>query len=263
MIKSGLKKLREKKWYEKQDYSARKTFGSVLQLPDEYFLPSKVLNQGSSQKCTAYASCAIQEGQEKISFDPDDYYFQEGITAGKQSDNGYDLRVCMKTCVRYGIKPLNSDNGKAEDFKEESYFRVDNPLTPMDLYDECKQAIYSAKEEKKTICTGGDWRSEWNSPDGIIPNKYSSSGSGHCVKICGWKKINGVEYLIVQNSYGTNFGDRGFNYFPREVINKEFTYGSFLWREKGENIQTMSKLIALLIQLKSLYEALLKLCGIK
>ena len=262
MIRDGLKPLRQKKWYEKQDFSHKLTFGSLdlSQLPEEYLLVSNILNQGFSFKCTAYASNAIQESQHGISFDPEWFFFQEGQVNGEISDTGYDLRTCCETGVKRGFKPM--DGNDPNPYKESSYFRIDNPFSSTDLFDEIRIGMYLAREEKKCVITGVGWRDTWFSADGIIPINGGNITSGHCIKIAGWTKINGIEYLVVQNSYGSGFGKNGLNYFPREVVNRDFTYGSFLWRTQNEQVQTMSRLVALLIQLRDLYIQLLKLCGI-
>jgi len=198
-MKQGLLPLKEKRFWEKKDFSHKATFGSLdlSQLPKESILSSTILNQGFTNKCTAFASCAIQESEHNQPFDPDWYYFQEGLVNGQHSETGYDLRTCMKAGVKRGFKPLNG--GIPDDFKEASYFRIDDPYNSTDLFDDIRVALWIAKDEKKTLCAGVNWRSNWNSPDGIIPSTDGSYTGGHCIKICGFTEINGVQYLIIQN----------------------------------------------------------------
>jgi hypothetical protein len=260
MVRIGLLPLKEKKFWEKQDYSHKKTFGSfdVSQLPTKYSLASEILNQGSSYKCTAYASCAIQASQHGKKFDPDWFYFQEGIVNGEHSETGYDLRTPMKTGCKKGFRVLGVKDSENE-YKEYNYFRVDDPLNSTDLFDDIRVAMWLAKEEKKCANAGVDWQSSWSS---IITTIGNQSG-GHDIDISGWDTIDGVPYLEIQNSYGTSFGKDGLNYISREVVNNMFKYGVFMWRSPQETVKTMSRLVALLVQLRDIYIQLLKLCGLK
>jgi hypothetical protein len=55
------------------------------------------------------------------------------------------------------------------------------------------------------------------STNGIIrlPNiKLERLLGGHCVALVGFKKINNQNYIIFQNSWGTQWGDKGLGYLP-------------------------------------------------
>ena len=57
-----------------------------------------------------------------------------------------------------------------------------------------------------------------------MPNKSSESLLGyHCMLIMGWKTIKGIEYMIVKNSYGKEFGDNGYLYIPMDFIGRHVT----------------------------------------
>jgi len=73
---------------------------------------------------------------------------------------------------------------------------------------------------------GVEWAWDMDSP--IIPDDISQ-GSGHAIYCLGWKRINGQDYLVIQNSYGST-GDNGKYYLPRKVIDKYVkTYGAFMF----------------------------------
>lgn len=69
----------------------------------------------------------------------------------------------------------------------------------------------------------GRWFSEWTDPaKDIVPTHYDNFVGWHAYLFIDWCIIDGIEYLIAQNSYGPDAGDNGFLYFPREVVNREF-----------------------------------------
>ena len=248
--KYGLQPLKKKTIGEvirgKIDYSHSKTFGAfdIKQLPDEYMLVSDILDQGSLPHCTAYASCAIQESQHGIKFDPEDFYEAEGVINGKVQDFGYDMRVAMKTGKEYGFKPLSG--GNPTDYQEGGYFDIDGPY---DLFDNIRVALWLAREEKKTAQLGTMWYEEWeNTPNGIIDESIiAKTPIGlHDIKGAGWKTINGILYIVIQNSWGKNNGDGGLYYFSRTIVNKEFKEGHFLWRTKGEIVKTQLRILELM-----------------
>ena len=215
---------------DKRDFSHKKTYGvfDLSQLPDEYILPSIILDQKLSYKCTAFSSCAYQDAQEGIGFDPDWFYAKEGEIEGEVSEYGYSLRTALKTGVKAGFKPLiRQDNNNM--YLEDSFFAVDCN------FDAIRIALWLARAEKRSCLAGTMWFSEWTyTQGGIIPETYSEPVGLHAIVIKGWKKINGITYLIIQNSYGTSVGDNGLHYFPKNVVNKEFKQGLFMWREKPD-----------------------------
>lgn len=251
MFKGGLKKLP----FDIRDsrYNHEKVFGvSAEPMPDRYLLPSTILDQDGTYHCTAYASCAIQESQEKIQFDPEWFYKQIGFIAGKYSDYGYSLRDALLTGVKKGFKPLVGMEIDAEKYKEGGFYWI----TGTDLFLKVKQAMWRAKNELKTALGGTGWYDNWTlSQNGIVKEGIDFVGL-HAVSIKGWDKIDGKEYLVIQNSYGTQYGNKGFFYFPKEVFNKTFTQGLGVWRSVSEEqqitklnilLETLYKLINLIV----------------
>lgn len=252
-FKEGLKPLKK----DKRDWSHHLTFGatSTKALPENYSLISTILDQGASYKCTAYSSCAVAESQFGKQFDPEWFYEQEGIVNGEVSETGYDLRTAMKTGCKAGFKPLNG-NSPEDYYKEDSFFSVDGTF---DTFDNIRMAMFMAQDENRCVEGGVMWKDEWtNAPKGIVEEGVNQVG-GHAIKIAGWKTINGIPYLIVQNSYGKSLGDNGLFYFPREVVNKDFgKYGLFCWRYKptNETIRTISGILDLITKVLNLLSKL-------
>lgn len=248
---------------DKRDYSHHKTFGSipVSQLPEEYLLLSTVLNQGATEDCSAFSSCAVAESQFGASFDPIQFYASEGIEAGAVSNDGYDMRTTMATAVDQGFVPVA---GGAVS-KEGGYFIIDGLN---DLFDNIRIALAVAEGDKMAAECGTMWYQEWTDcENGVIPTTYSAATGLHAIKFAGWTKVkrdgtplpalpNGDPYGCIQNSYGTGVGDNGIYYFPRSVVNKEFTEGHYLWRTISEQISIQTQYVGILKALVNLYKIL-------
>lgn len=253
----GLQPLKRKTFLElvkgKTDYSHHKTFGSapLAGLPDKYLLVSPILNQGQLFQCTAYSACATQSSQHGIEFDTQWFFDQEGQVAGKTNPFGYDLRVEMSTGCKAGFKPLLG--GNPTDYVEGSYFAVDGPY---DLFDNIRSAMWQSQNEKKCVIAGTMWYSDWNFQSVVRPGQYPTGL--HAIKIAGWETINDIPYLVVQNSFGRDYGDLGLYYFSREMTNKYLKEGTYLWRTKQEVAQTQSAILTLMYQILQLISGLFK-----
>jgi hypothetical protein len=234
-----------------RDYSAAKTFGEVapLDLPDSYALsPLSVKDQDGTDFCTAYAACALAEAQDSTELSPE-WFFSRYGQPGKY---GASLRQAAKAAVKDGFLPKKeapySVSEKERDFlanefnwppalallaapyKKKKYFRVDYRFSP---FDAAKQALWQYRGQNCAILTGCSWREEWQQASGgYIPRSYGSYGVLHAFAIVGFKSNRdgaSEDYLIVQNSYGAQIGDGGLFYFPKEVVNREFTEPMYMF----------------------------------
>lgn len=222
-------------------------FPKLEELPREYLgsEPLEIKNQGSDDSCTGQASAAVSEDQEGVILSP--YYtFAKGkMISGDIEGFGLDLRDICKAAVKYGFLEKQDDPGdlprdgalidptldeKAAIHRKGSYLSVGGNF---DLFDAFRTVIWAMRDEKRSIITGCTWKNIWTySSNGIIPKFDLDKGAfGHAFKIKGWKEINGEPYLIAQLSQGTGVGDEGLFYFPRSVVNKEFTYGAFTFSD--------------------------------
>jgi len=116
-----------------------------------------------------------------------------------------------------------------------SYFAVDGPY---DMFDNMRSVMWKNLPEKRSIVTGVKWRGSWSAlKDGMIPEDTDPNerGSGHAIKIFGQKKCkDGSIRLVAQLSDNTFIGDKGLYYFPRSVVNREFTYGAFTFQDMNQ-----------------------------
>lgn len=244
-IKSGLK-LKPR---DKRNFSLKKhlpTFGALsddlLSLGDSLnrtLLP--VGDQGTTSQCTAYASAYAIAYRDNILKSPDYQYAKECEVNGVFTPDGIDASTTMKAGLIYGAlnidkvpstiipnnvtfngnwnnwpKYLDTDAGKN---RQESYFEVDGHY---DVFDNIRVALKDSLKDNSVVHCFGEWFWEWqNVPNGIAPFPKNFSGF-HTYLIVDYKTINGIPYLIGHLSQGQNFGDKGYIYFSREVINRAF-----------------------------------------
>jgi hypothetical protein len=258
IIIGGLKELEK----DIRDFSHSTVFGALKEseLPTGTFYistPLEIKNQTNSDFCTAYAACAVSEDQEMIELNPEYSMMKSKVISGDPEAWGQDLRTACKTAVTFGFLEqqyfpyknnpqdrdayVNSANwhedldGLAYEHRKTSFFSVDGPY---DTFDNFRMTLWQNKEEQRSILTGAFWKPEWTSaPKGIIPKKeLGRIGMAHAFKIFGQTVIDDEIYLMAQLSNGVDIGDKGIFYFPREVVNREFIYGAFTFKDMPKEI---------------------------
>jgi len=240
-----------------RDFKLSKVLGAInlSYLPDEFILEGlRVEDQRETDLCTAYAITSASELQEGVELSP---YYQFAKTKqieGNPDSWGATLRGACKSAVQYGSleeKDMPADKtGDPKDFRDfrtwslqsdmlarkhrkESFFEVDKGSYDS-LFDAIKAAIWEHKITKKVVKVGVKWRNEWTSAlGGFIPLFYGEYGFGHAFVIKGWKKTQEEEYLVAHLSNGEDIGDKGIFYFPREVVEREFSprYGLYMFKD--------------------------------
>lgn len=225
-MKNGTRPTRK----DHRDYSLQRTFGSPLksQIPAEFNFDAGLTNpnqdaDGFPLGCTAYTSSELAQDTDKKKYLPKYTYGKTCEIEGIGSDSPqYEKMACgipdsLKSTIVYGLDdgfgadPLRNRRG--------AYYEVLNGATG-DHFDAVVSAMW---DQQRSVCVGTQWQYEWfNTSQGIITSLYvpRSESPWHCFKICGVKVIQGVSYLIAKPWIGVQFGDRGFCYFPREVVNK-------------------------------------------
>lgn len=259
-IGGGLKELPK----DERDFSFGAIFGSVplSELPAEYEVrkPLAIKQQEDSDLCTAFAACAVSEDQEGIELGPEYLFAKTKKIEGDWKTWGADLRSVCKAITKFGtlskietiwkLEDKGRDwvadwsnwpetlDGVAGQFRKKSYFSVTGPY---DAFDNIRSAMWINREEERSVLTGCMWEFDWTlSPKGIIPEEAGRDSFGHAFKIFGWKRINGTVYLKAQLSNGEEIGDKGIFYFPRNVVNRKFTFGSFTFQDiSGEEAKVL------------------------
>ncbi len=249
---TGLKPLPD----DKRDLRHDVVFGSpaLADIPKDDFYaghPIVVKDQGALDFCPAYAAAAVVEDEVGVELDPLYLYAQGCKLLGEVQTNGMSLRdicaaVIKKGTIEESMAPYKLGDGHSAEFYANpinypesldplaweyariSYWRVD--LGPYDTFDNICTALYQNLAENRSVLTGAKWRQSWtDAPNGVISSMTDPEepGFGHAFKVFGVHYIKGIPHLIIQGSYGPGVGDQGLFYMPRSVVNREFVYGAF------------------------------------
>lgn len=216
--------------------------GSLSLLPKIEELPAgfqlkgvKIKNQRDSDFCSSHMSCTMSEFQEDIELEPSWSFAVSKMLTEDPESYGQNLRDAFKAHVKFGALPSSEspfslenkddkflrriDNwpdlfNKALPYKKQSYVFITGQY---DHFDNIRASMWKFRDEERAVGLGVVW--SWPMTQ-MIMDTYSDFGGGHAISCVGWKTIDGKPYLIIQNSYGEQAGDKGYHYFSREVINK-------------------------------------------
>ncbi len=228
-------KFLRKKWYNdprSKKFSHHQLFGTIspAQLPPTLgkFL-RKPEDQGMTLRCAAYAG-SVNGGYihgERMS--PE--WQAEKITQIQGFDidtGGSDPNCAMRSQIYPNgyvrdVEWANADTDHAGDNGNIGYVKVDGPY---DIFDDIRSALALAYDPVTKLGASvqvfGRWYKEWTYA-GMIPSDYSTFAGYHSYLFVDFTTLNGVPYLIAQNSYGEAAGNGGYHFFPREVVNREFS----------------------------------------
>lgn len=234
--------------------------GQTIQVPARNF---SIQNQLDLDFCVAFTTVELQDAVWGVVNDPLYQFAKIKQIRGEYTGYGANLRDGMNSIIKFGSLPLlnspyvynESPQSKTRDFlanwrnwpigldsiaqKEEdlSYFALDGSN---DTFDNIRSTLWLHRQERRAVSFGLFWHEEWTeAPGGIIPNLMpsSSNGGAHDMAVVGQKTINGVMYLVFQQSWGSTAGNYGFYYFPRNIINLCFNegYGAFSFSNQDKS----------------------------
>lgn len=190
-------------------------------LPEQYEIDVQVKNQGDTDYCSAYMSCAMSEPQEGVVLVPEYSFALSKKLSGDVDAWGQNIRDALKAHIKFGAiedghtipdDPRNIDNWdddlyhRAYEHRKKTFFKVTGQY---DHFDNARAALYKFKSPIGTGVQFG-WPLQKHNLD-TIP----TGGYGHAVTIVGFTP----NYLILQNSYGTDAGIGGKHYISRDVYN--------------------------------------------
>jgi hypothetical protein len=199
-----------------------------------------VKNQGTSVSCTAQTTALAAEYQDGEELSAAWTWKEVCKYLGTFTPPGAQPRDAMSRAIAVGFLPQRhakysfpQDNTQtignwnnwpdqyalAEPFKKAAYVRI--PIIA-DYFDSIKAALVHGKEKNQIVMAFGTWYTEWNIGK-FIALIYSILSGWHAYTFIDFDTVDGVEYLIAQNSYGETMGEQGFQWFPRETVNREFS----------------------------------------
>ncbi len=286
MIKSGTFPT----FTDKRDYDFARNFGAVVSFPDNFNVDSgkSMPDQEADQnpyECTSYTTNDIALDEDNRSYAYGYLYAKALNMAGyPPTQQGMDIREALKASRVYGLLPLDktpddlADSGESynSDYRhwpaeldvEAAYHRRGKYFNVQPLNGDWFDGIRSAIQvNNRSVSVGTPWYPSWNNigNDGIVSTMPNGTPtSWHNWKIAGWKTINGVPYLLGKTWQGKDYGDNGWAYFPREVINavwciqgtQAFTFG----KATSDDLLTI-KVDILQTVLAFCYRLLFKLTG--
>lgn len=222
-LPNGLKKIQT----DKRDFDHHKSFGTVgyntATLPTDYSADAGLWTpdqnaMGGPLACTGFTQADLCADEDLTIYDPLDLYHN---TPPHNDSEGRDIRDSLSTVCNVGVRKYLTNDPDGN--RRTAYFNV-KPSSLLDPFDAVRVAMYTSKDEHRSVSVGTPWFSIFNSPiAGIIsaPPSYTwtSDVPGHNWKVCGWKTINGIPYLIAKPMVGASYGINGFSYFSREIFN--------------------------------------------
>lgn len=239
--------------HDERDLNFGQLFGLPMlsELPAKYRTaqPLKIKNQGNSDLCTAFAVTAASEMQELTELSPEFQFAQTKKLLGDWQPWGADLRSAIKSAVKIGsIQQMrvpqeltlsldNSNRDKianwnnwptgielyATRYKKMSYFSIAGQYTTFDNF---RAVLWQNRAEERAIVTGVTWQNHWTG-NARITDDNGQQAFGHAFTIFGFED----EWLVAQLSNGESIGENGIFYFHRDVVNKQFKYGGYTFKD--------------------------------
>jgi C1A family cysteine protease len=162
-------------------------------------LMPRVLDQGDTGRCVAFASTGIKQWEERrdghtfLGFDPDWLYLQAGGTQDRQG--GLFCRAALRVLKHEGAR-LERHPGSEAGFRIAAYYAVPFAL------DTLKRALLAYGP----LLIASVWYGSWFHPrDGILPAPDGHVVGGHARVFFGWDdSVNGGAFLV-RNSWGRDW----------------------------------------------------------
>ena len=204
-----------------------------------------VFDQGALGSCTANAGATARMmlTAETAELSRLFLYYQERVLRGSEdTDSGASMRDICKALKKYGIceerlapydiekfadRPSEKAYENALKYTIASYATFDG-----DSVDDIQQIRRHLASARLPVLIGLDvyesFVTDSVTKTGIVPVPDTSREEllgGHAVLIVGYNDIRRV--LVVRNSWGTGWGDRGYFYLPYECVTRRIAYDAW------------------------------------
>lgn len=215
-----------------------------------------VYDQGQLGSCTGNAGCAANTirlaKQDKKNLDLMFsrlylYYKERSLEGTISEDAGAQMRdickalnkfgVCLESTIPYDITKFADTPSAAADTEAAKY----KISTYSSLTDVNHIKAYLATQQQPVLMgmqVYDSFESDAVASNGIVPlpKRGEQLLGGHAVLIVGYKDANPVKealaslvgkpagYFIVRNSWGPDWGDKGYFYLPYEFVTKKLAY---------------------------------------
>ena len=230
MISNGARPTRLS--HKDYDFFKSHKFGSLgtPTIPDEYFADCGLTMPNQNQMdteftpptppmpfgCTDFAQADLRTDLIKEKVNPNDL---EAVTKAN-ARGGIDIRESLDAAITLGW------------FKQYFNIRAKGVFDFLESF-QLAQMTGLAAGEARAITWGTPWFATWEnavlSGQKIMPMPSDSEFADlrnlpwHNSVLDGWTTLNGVQVYRNKSLQGNQIGDKGFIYFPREVINRVMT----------------------------------------
>lgn len=245
--------LKEDKFDERDYYFKNHPLSKSVQLPKSIDLREKmppIYDQGELGSCTANAGCANKSYfiNNRVELSRLFLYYKERLIEGTvYEDSGASIRDICIALTKYGVceenlfpyditkfanMPSVIADQNALQYTINSYHRITS-------VEEVKQALANLLPVLLGINVYESFENVGKNGVVPMPGNFESVLGGHAVLLVGYvdgastinntpqklcdlirKKTSSQGYFILRNSWGTDFGDKGYMYLPYEVFEK-------------------------------------------
>lgn len=225
-----------------RDYAYQLTSTSPASVVDLRVYCSPIEDQGNLGSCTGNAVAGAIELLNKRSGRTLDasrlfiYYYERLLEGTVNYDSGAYIRDGIRATNRYGAPLESLWPYTISKFRTQPNQAAINDAAKrrVTLYERAADfnACIDALNNGFPVIVGFDVYSSFETPSvartGMMPYPNTSRESllgGHAVLLVGYN--NATQRFIVRNSWGTNWGDRGYFYMPYQVIQNTRMSGDF------------------------------------
>ena len=229
-----------------RDYLYQATAKSNPKIVDLRLYCSTIENQGSLGSCTGQSIAGAIELLNKRNGNPTDvsrlfiYYYERLMLGTINYDSGAYIRDGIKATNKYGAslerywpydikrfkqEPINEAKIDAQQRKVTRYERVLN-------FNGCIDALSNGYPVVMGFRVYDSFMTASVAKTGNMPypnTKREKLLGGHAVLLVGYNKTKKV--FIVRNSWGTNWGDKGYFYMPFDIVKPNMSSDYWIIKE--------------------------------